>query len=202
MVEMKSVLRDEVSKPNFVEKKSFDPDKRIDISQKEDTKDLSGYNADKRLYSSEAGTQTDKYEDFKADTGQKETSLNETKEKGEPIANKKAGLERENQFYDQLLKDFSEKDGYKIYSECPLRDSNGNLAKDEKTGEGRRLDFVVAKDGKIVNLFEVTSEKESKIEQMAKEYRIRESGGNYIRDDNGNLLKIPDNVNNEIVRLK
>lgn len=43
---------------------------------------------------------------------------------------------------------YPEKDGYSVESEVYLRDENGNIVKDEKTGEARRIDYVVIKDGK------------------------------------------------------
>jgi len=36
---------------------------------------------------------------------------------------------------------------------------------------------------------------------MAKEKRIREAGGNFIKDSNGNLVEIPENVQTRIERI-
>ena len=81
-----------------------------------------------------------------------------------------------------------------------LRDQDGNIVKDPETGEARRIDFVVTKNGKVVDSIEVTSKSADKTEQIAKEQRIRENGGNYIRDSEGTLIEIPKNVNTRIER--
>ena len=39
-----------------------------------------------------------------------------------------------------------------------------------------------------------------KTEQSAKEDRIRENGGNYIKDSNGDLIEIPKDVHTRIER--
>ena len=95
------------------------------------------------------------------------------------IKNKEDGLRRENDVETDLRQQYPEKDGYNIESEVYLRDKDGNIVKDEKTGEARRIDFVVTKDGKAVDSIEVTSKTADKTEQLAKEERIRKNGGNY-----------------------
>lgn len=117
-----------------------------------------------------------------------------------PIQNKIDGLQREADALEELKEKYLEDEGYKVESEVYLRDENGNIVKDPVTGEARRIDFVVVKDGKVVDSVEVTSKTANKTEQSAKEDRIRESGGNYIRDSDGNLAKIPDDVKTIIER--
>ena len=95
---------------------------------------------------------------------------------------------------------YPENKGYKIESETYLRNKDGNIVKDDKTGEARRIDFVVTKDGKAVDSIEVTSKTADKTEQSAKEDRIRENGGNYIKDSNGDLIEIPKDVHTRIER--
>ena len=90
--------------------------------------------------------------------------------------------------------------GYQIVSEVYLRDKDGNIVKDTVTGEARRVDFMVVKDGKVIDSIEVTSKTADKSEQLAKEERIRDNGGNYIRDNNGNLVEIPSTVHTHIER--
>jgi len=70
----------------------------------------------------------------------------------------------------------------KVQREQYLRTEDGKIAKDPVTGEGRRLDNVVIKDGKVVDSVETTSPGASKAQQSQKEERIREAGGNYVRD--------------------
>jgi len=117
-----------------------------------------------------------------------------------PIQNKIDGLQREADVLDELKEQYPEDEGYEILSEVYLRDSEGNIVKDPVTGEARRIDFVVVKDGKVVDSIEVTSKTADKTEQTAKEERIRENGGNYIKDSDGNLVRIPDNVHTRIER--
>lgn len=117
-----------------------------------------------------------------------------------PIKNKIEGCRREGEVLDELKDLYPEEEGYKIEQEVYLRDENGKVVRDAETGEARRVDFVVTKDGKVVKSIEVTSKTASKEVQTAKENRIRESGGNYIKDSNGNLVEIPKNIKTEIWR--
>lgn len=97
-------------------------------------------------------------------------------------------------------KKYPESEGYKIESERLLRDSNGKKAIDPETGTGRMVDFVVDKDGNIVDSIEVTSKTADKTAQIAKEIRIRENGGNYVKLKNGDIVKIPENITTRIER--
>lgn len=137
-------------------------------------------------------------ENFEANL--KEVSGDRVREIGEPIQNKIDGLAREHEVEKELNSKYPESEGYSVMSEAYLRDENGNIVKDPITGEARRIDFVVIKDGKVVDSVEVTSKTADKTEQTAKENRIRENGGNYIRDENGNLVRIPDEVRTRIER--
>ena len=117
-----------------------------------------------------------------------------------PIQNKIDGLAREKEVAEELQEKYPPEEGYEIVSEAYLRDKDGNIVRDSETGEARRIDFVVVKDGKVVDSVEVTSKTADKTEQTAKEERIREAGGNYIRDYNGNLVEIPSTVQTRIER--
>ncbi|MGZ0084918.1 hypothetical protein ACWNXI_04885 [Caldibacillus thermoamylovorans] len=117
--------------------------------------------------------------------------------------NRKNGDLREEQVYNQLKEMYPEQQGYKIISEAYLRDREGNIVRDDVTGQARRIDFVVIKDGVVVNSIEVTSETASKEEQMAKEERIREKGGNYIKDpETGEIYKFSTEVQTSVWRLE
>ena len=116
------------------------------------------------------------------------------------IPNKKDGLRRENKLQSELQEKYPKSEGYKIESERLLRDSNGKKAIDPETGTGRRVDFVVDKDGNIVDSIEVTSKTADKTAQIAKETRIRENGGNYVKLKNGDIVKIPENITTRIER--
>jgi hypothetical protein len=116
------------------------------------------------------------------------------------IKNKEDGLRRESEVEDKLKKKYSESEGYTIEREVYLRDKDGNIVKDPVTGEARRIDFVVIKDGEVIDSIEVTSKTAPKDEQIAKENRIRENGGNYIKDSNGNLVGMPSDVQTRIER--
>lgn len=116
------------------------------------------------------------------------------------IKNKLDGLEREKSVEKALTDKYPESEGYSVESEKPLRDENGGISKDPETGEYRRLDFVVIKDGMVVDSVEVTSKTADKTEQTAKEERIRNNGGNYIKTYAGILVRIPDDVRTRIER--
>ena len=122
------------------------------------------------------------------------------KAKGEPIQNKIDGLRREDEVEQELKNKYPEEKGYEIISEAYLRDKDGKIVKDPVTGEARRIDFVIVKDGKVVDSVEVTSKTADKTEQSAKEQRIRDNGGNYVRDSNGNLVEVPKDVQTRIER--
>ena len=111
------------------------------------------------------------------------------------LPNKEEVLRREAEVEEEL-------DGYEIVSEAYLRDCEGKIVRDPETGEARRIDFVVVKDGKVVDSIEVTSETADKTGQTAKEERIREAGGNYIRTSDGSLAKYPDDLHTTIERRK
>lgn len=116
------------------------------------------------------------------------------------IANKEEGCRREAEVAKELQEKYPESEGYTIISEVYLRDNNGNIVRDPETGTARRIDFVVIKDGKVVDSIEVTSNTADKTSQTAKEARIRENGGNYIKAPDGSLIQMPQDLTTHIVR--
>lgn len=118
------------------------------------------------------------------------------------LPNKEEGLRREADVRAELEKEYPESEGYEIISEAYLRDEDGKIVRDPETGEARRIDFVVVKDNKVVDSVEVTSETADKTNQTAKEERIRETGGNYVRTSDGTLVKFSDDLNTRIERRK
>jgi RHS repeat-associated protein len=77
-----------------------------------------------------------------------------------------------------------------IQCECYLRDAAGKSVKDPRTGERRRIDTAVIENGKA-QTYEVTSPTADKVEQLAKEGRIRDAGGAYIRNrSTGDLVAV------------
>ncbi|MCS6925431.1 MAG: hypothetical protein NZ578_05965 [Candidatus Binatia bacterium] len=115
--------------------------------------------------------------------------------------NRLKGYEREVAVLQELQNAYPKEAGYRVESQCVLRDETGRIVLDPETGESRRVDFVVSKDGQVVKSVEVTSETADKTVQMAKEHRIREAGGNYIRDrETGELVFFPPHVRTEIMR--
>ena len=133
-----------------------------------------------------------------SDAGQ-DNNVKEIQE-AKPILNKVEGLRRELEVEGELKEQYPEKEGYAVESEVYLRNKDGTIIKDPETGEARRVDFAITKDGKVVDMVEVTSKTADKTEQTAKEERIRDAGGNYIKDSNGNLVEIPSNVHTRIER--
>lgn len=177
--------------------KSFDIDKRADISQVGKSIAGKGFDIDKRVSLDENhDNKSEKSLENRCDAN----DVKDVPEKGDPIPNKIEGMRRESEVKEELEKQYRQNDGYSIISEATLRNENGEIVRDTQTEEGRRIDFVVIKDGKAVDSIEVTSENEDKTDQSAKENRIRENGGNYIKDGNGNLIRIPDNIRTRIER--
>ena len=83
--------------------------------------------------------------------------------------------------------------GASVQSEQLLRDATGQKVADPLTGTGRRLDEVVIINDKGVDTVETTSLNVNKNAQIAKERRIRESGGVYVRDRrNRELVEVPE----------
>lgn len=78
----------------------------------------------------------------------------------------------------------------RIQSESFLRNRDGSIARDPRTGEARRVDYVLFADGRVSRRFEVTSQHSDKRAQLAKEVRIferhadgtRRRDGVYVRD--------------------
>lgn len=90
--------------------------------------------------------------------------------------------------------------GATVQNEVYLRGANGKRALDPLTGEGRRIDSIVIQNGGVLDSVEVTSMNANKAAQIAKEMRIRNSGGTFIRDRaTGNLIDIS-NVPTRIIR--
>ena len=124
----------------------------------------------------------------------------EIKEVRTAIQNKIEGCRREGEVGNDLRAKYPPEQSYSVRSEQLLRNKDGTPAMDPKTGTCRRLDYIVFKNGNVVDMVEVTSNTASKINQSAKEMRIRESGGNYVRNPNGELVRIPNNVQTRIER--
>jgi len=115
--------------------------------------------------------------------------------------NREAGANREDLAHKELQKEFPESEDYKIEREQYLRDRDGNIVKDPSTDEARRIDFIIIKDGKVVKSIEVTSKTAPKDAQIEKESRIRDEGGNFIKDrDTGQLVEIQKENRTEIRR--
>lgn len=129
-----------------------------------------------------------------------EVSQNEA-EVSQIEANRRSGSAREGIVDGELVRECSPENGYSIERECYLRDAEGHIVKDLVTGEARRIDFAVIKDGEVVKSVEVTSPTADKIAQMAKENRIHDAGGNYIVDrSNGEIVPFAHGVETKIER--
>lgn len=129
-----------------------------------------------------------------------EKKENDVSEVRPPIQNKIDGLKREKEVSDELKEKYQPENGFTIVPEAYLRDKEGKIVRDPESGEARRIDFVVVKDGSVVDSIEVTSKTADKTFQSDKEGRIRDAGGNYIRDNNGDLAGFPSSVTTRIER--
>ena len=123
------------------------------------------------------------------------------KELSQIEANRISGAAREEAVASELMDQYPPGDGYHIERECFLRDDAGKITVDPDTGESRRIDFDIIKDGEVVKSVEVTSETADKTAQLAKEERIRDAGGNYIEDRRtSEFIRFPLDVKTEVVR--
>jgi len=113
--------------------------------------------------------------------------------------NKAAGTAREVAVGKELVAKYP---GASVQAERFLRTADGKIARDWLTGEARRIDHVVIKDGKAIEAVEVTSETADKAAQIAKENRIRADGGTFIRDKTTGKLVDISKVPTQIVRRK
>lgn len=96
--------------------------------------------------------------------------------------NAQNGTRRQEQVQGELQK---ENPGKSVQQEQYLRDKDGKIVRDPKTGEARRVDHaVIDAEAKSAKTVETTSETADKTAQVAKEERIREAGGTYVRDRN------------------
>lgn len=118
-------------------------------------------------------------------------------EKPQIVQNKQDGCRREEEVLSELREKYAPDEGYNILRERDIVSIDGLPVKDpypmeNKQPEGRRIDFVVIdKDKNVVDCLEVTSLTAPKGEQVAKEQRIRENGGHFVRDpDSGQLYDI------------
>jgi RHS repeat-associated protein len=92
--------------------------------------------------------------------------------------------------------------GARILRERMLRDINGKKLIDHATGTGRRLDLVVVRNGKVIDIVEVTSPTARKGRQLGKTARIRKTGNTYIRDpDTRQLLLVPRSLEERVRRI-
>lgn len=116
-------------------------------------------------------------------------------------ANRVSGAAREEAVASELADKYPVENGYHIERECFLRDETGKITVDPNTGESRRIDFEIIKDGEVVKSVEVTSDTADKTAQLAKEERIRDTGGNYIEDRRtGELVRFAPDVQTEVIR--
>ena len=139
-----------------------------------------------------------RFESMEALVARNEAALSEV---SQLEANRMSGAAREGIVDGELAREYPAENGYRRERECYLRDAEGRIVKDSETGEARRIDFAVIKDGEVVKSVEVTSETADKTDQLAKEDRIREAGGNYIVDRRtGEFVPFRSGVETEVVR--
>lgn len=134
---------------------------------------------------------------------QNEANIEKIKEYRSEIMekNRENGLSREETAFNELKNDYPESKGFKIERELYLRDKNGDIVKDLKTNEARRIDIVIIKNDNVMKSLEITSERAPKEFQTEKEIRIRAEGGNFVKDrETGKLIAFPENIKTEIRR--
>jgi hypothetical protein len=103
------------------------------------------------------------------------------------ITNAVEGARREDVFNAQVRAKYP---NATVQCQCYLRNEQGQSVKDPVTGERRRVDTVVIDNGQA-QTYEVTSPTADKTLQAAKEQRILDAGGNYIRNrSTGDLVPV------------
>jgi hypothetical protein len=96
------------------------------------------------------------------------------------LDNAAAGTRREAQTAAELA---TENPGKVVQGQRTLRNAEGKKVVDPVTGEGRRVDHaVIDREANTAKTFETTGQNVSKEEQLAKEQRVREAGGKFVRD--------------------
>ena len=95
------------------------------------------------------------------------------------IKNKVDGMAREKRAKEILERRYGKEN---VLSERLLRDANGKKVLDPLTQSGRRVDFVVKGRDGVWRPVEITSMTAPKYEQLAKEARIQNIGGTFIRN--------------------
>ena len=129
-----------------------------------------------------------------------EEAAEDTQDKPQVVQNKEDGCRREQEVEEELAEEYPEEEGYKVLPERDLLDKDGNPVKDPESGLGRRVDFVVTRNGEAVRSIEVTSPTAPKDAQLAKEDRVKDAGGTYVRDpDSGELIDVSD-TKTEVIR--
>lgn len=94
--------------------------------------------------------------------------------------NKTNGIRREKLTEQELIEQYPEAS---VQREQFLRNEDGSIAKDPETGTGRRIDHVVIdENGNALDSVETTSTTSSKRAQILKERRIRDDGGQWIKN--------------------
>jgi hypothetical protein len=115
------------------------------------------------------------------------------------VLNKKLGINREKLTGFELSRQYP---AASVQAEQFLRTSEGLIAVDPLTNTGRRIDHIVIQDNIAIDSVETTSLTAKKAAQIAKENRIRQSGGTFVRDrDTGQLVDLR-NTPTRIIRRK
>ena len=86
-----------------------------------------------------------------------------------------------------------------------LEDKEGNIVKDPETGEARRIDFTVSKDGEVVKSIEVTSEtaRQLTLSKLQKKTGLEMQAGTLLKIDLYTvveLVEIPKDTKTEVRR--
>ena len=115
------------------------------------------------------------------------------------ITNKQLGTARERSVAIELQQQYP---GASVQAERILRTGDGLRAIDPLTGTARRIDHVVIQNGIVIDSVETTSLTANKAAQIAKENRIRQLGGTFVRDlETGQIVDLS-NIQTRIVRKK
>ncbi|EEE35057.1 YD repeat protein [Rhodobacteraceae bacterium KLH11] len=132
----------------------------------------------------------DAYVRRKSDAGETPRSLEDYVQRRQQLDQNRAdGTRRQEQYRQEMADIYGEEN---VLTERYLRDADGDIVRDPQTGEARRLDCVVVNGQCGTFTSEVTSPTANKVDQIAKEERIREQGGTFVENPNtGELIEVP-----------
>ncbi|MCL1987754.1 MAG: hypothetical protein FWG64_07270 [Firmicutes bacterium] len=125
---------------------------------------------------------------------------NETNETSNEVDETETDSVHKAEVENNLKEEYPETEGYQTQQNAYLLNENGNIVRDPVTYEAKQIDYVVAdSEGNIVDSVMAKSQAADNTTEFAKESRIREAGGNYIKLADDKLVEIPNDLLTRLV---